>query len=600
MADGAGRTGASLFDGRLSVLGQRWRLRPADGEAAALVARQSGLPDMVARALAARGVAPGDVTAHLQPTLRASLPDPDRLTDMVLATETLVSAIHTGRRIAVFADYDVDGATSAAQIVRYLRQIGQPDPLVYVPDRSTEGYGPNIPAIDHLAGQGAEVLVLVDCGTAADGPLQHARSLGLVCIVLDHHAIAAVPTGGHPVVNPNRPDDTSGLGHVAACGVVFLFLVALNRALRAGGHFAARPEPDLRSLLDLVALGTVCDVVPMVGLNRAFVRQGVTVAQARGNPGLAALAEAAGLTRPMDAGAFGFAIGPRLNAGGRLGRSDSAAILLSSDDPQVIAAQVSVLCQHNEERKTVEAAVLAEAQARAADQVEAGARVILVAGDGWHPGVIGLVAGRLRERFHRAACVVAWDGDTGKGSGRSVPGFDLGGAIRAAQTDGVLAAGGGHTMAAGFTVARDRLADLHAALNDAAVAVDLVPELEVDGLLSAGGATVQTQAALDALGPFGPSNPEPRLVLPDVQVMHARTVGAGHIACRLRAGDGSMLDAIAFRAADTALEPHLNALYAPPLALAGSLMRDDWQGRTRVKLRIDDAMAPGSSGDPPP
>ncbi|MCA8909275.1 MAG: single-stranded-DNA-specific exonuclease RecJ [Rhodospirillaceae bacterium] len=592
MDGAAAATGRSLFDGRRSALGQVWRLRPADDAAAEEIRRRHGLPDLVARVLAARGVASAAVPAHLNPTLRSALPDPACLTDMEKAAARAAAAIAAGDTVAVFADYDVDGATSAAQVLRYFRAVGAAEPALYVPDRSSEGYGPNVPAIEKLAAQGTRLLVLVDCGTTALEPLQAAQALGIDCLVLDHHATAGAPAPALAVVNPNRPDDASGLGYLAACGVVFLFLVALNRALRSAGRFAERPEPDLLSLLDLVALGSVCDVVPLIGLNRALVRQGLAVARAGANPGIAALAAAAGLKRPLDVSACGFAIGPRINAGGRLGQSDMGARLLAGDDAAEAARLAGVLSAHNENRKTLEADTLAAARMQAEAQAADGHGVVLAAGDGWHPGVVGLVAGRLRERLHMPACAVAMDGDLGKGSGRSVPGFDLGRAIIAAHAAGLLEAGGGHPMAAGFTVRRDRLAALHRFLDDAVAAGDPhVPELDADAVMSAAGATPDTEAALAALGPFGVGNPEPRLVVPGLRVAYARPVGIGHLACRLRGLDGAVLDAIAFRVADTPLAELLDSRDGVPLAVAGSLMRDEWQGRTQIKLRIDDAMA---------
>ena len=584
-----GGHGGALFDARPSVLGQVWRLRPADQAAARDIAVRHGVSDLVARALVARGVGVDAVPQHLQPRLRDSLPDPFRLADMERAVAHTAAAIGQGQPVAVFADYDVDGATSAALVIRYLRAVGAAEPMLYVPDRATEGYGPNVPAVESLHARGAGLLILVDCGTTAVEPLGVARTAGLPVVVLDHHACAGALPPAAALVNPNRPDDGSGLGMLAACGVVFLFLVALNRALRAVGRFDNRPEPDLLGLLDLVALGSVCDVVPLTGLNRVLVHRGLTVARQGGNPGLTALAQAAGLTRPPDAAALGFAIGPRINAAGRVGRSDLGARLLATDDPVEADRLARALCTHNEDRKTIEAAVLAAAVAAA----QAEDSVILVAGDGWHPGVIGIVAGRLRERFHRPACVVALDGDGGTGSGRSVPGFDLGAAILRASADGLLERGGGHAMAAGFAVRRDRLGDLRAFLNHAAKAADAyVPCLEADALLSVGGATPAAVDGLAALGPFGPGNPEPRVILPDLRVARARMVGNGHLSCRLQARDGRWLDAIAFRAADTPLAELLARGGDLPVTLAGTLLRDTWGGRDTVRLRIEDAMMP--------
>jgi single-stranded-DNA-specific exonuclease len=579
------------LDGGVSVTGRRWLSHPGDDRMALALAQAHGLPDLAARILVGRGIGLDTVEAHLAPTLRNSLPDPSELRDMDKAAERIARAVMEGERIALFADYDVDGATSSALLLRFLRAVGS-DALLYVPDRILEGYGPNAAAFGKLAEQGAKLVVTLDCGISAHEPLAAARDAGLEVVVIDHHAADIRLPEAYAVINPNRLDETGALGHLAAVGVAFLALVAINRRLRAAGWYAARAEPDLRQWLDLVALGTVADVVPLTGLNRAFVAQGLKIMAARRNAGLVALADVAGLGESPAAYHLGFVFGPRVNAGGRVGQADSGARLLSTEDSSEAARLAVLLDGHNAERKAIEAATLEAAvshiESTAQDKV---ANILVAAGEGWHPGVIGIVASRLVDRYHRPACVVGLAGGVGKGSGRSVAGIDLGAAIIAARQAGLLTAGGGHPMAAGFTVAENRLPLLTAFL-EARIAESGVragPVLAIDGTLACGGATVTLAEVVERLGPFGSGNPEPRFALMGARVMKADLVGTSHVRCILTDASGGRVKAIAFRAADTALGQALLKSGGDPVALAGKIKLDRWNGDVRVQLQIDDA-----------
>ncbi len=577
-----------------SVTGKSWRVRGADDRAALALAQRLELPEIVGRVLAARGVGIDDAPAFLSPTLRDCLPDPSRLRDMDRAVERLVAAITAGETVAVFGDYDVDGATATALLARFFAALGRPLP-VYIPDRMTEGYGPNPQAMRKLAQAGARVVVTVDCGTAAFEALEAASDAGLDVIVVDHHVAEARLPVAHAVVNPNRLDEDGALGALCAVGVTFLLVVALNRALRdAYWYGEGHPEPDLMRLLDLVALGTVCDVVPLTGINRALVAQGLKIMARRANPGLAALADCAGVSARPDAYHAGFVLGPRVNAGGRVGEAGLGARLLATDDPSEAAALALRLDRHNAERQAIEAAVLDAALAAAEDQVAGGAKVICVASEGWHAGVIGIVAGRLRERFDRPALVVALDGGIGRGSGRSVPGVALGPAVIAARQAGIVANGGGHAMAAGFTVAADRLAELRAFLEDRVLTelggVLPLPSLSLDGALTCAGATRELVETLERVGPFGAGNPRPRFAFPALRVAYAEPVGTDHVRARLAAAAGGpQLNAIAFRAAGTELGRALMGARGGALHIAGCLRLDDWQGRESCQLNIEDA-----------
>lgn len=557
-----------------------------------------GLSSALARVLAGRGARLGDLPAYLDPTLRTLLPDPATLTDMDRAAARLAEAVQARRQVAIFGDYDVDGATSAALLGDYLRRLGVPF-RIHIPDRITEGYGPNAEAIAALAAGGAGLLVCVDCGTTSHEALAAATRAGLDVVVLDHHQAPAALPAVAALVNPNRLDDLSGLGALAACGVVFLTIVALNRELRRRGAFRTEPEPDLMALLDLVALGTVADVVPLTGLNRAFVRQGLKVMRARARPGLAALADAARLSGPPECQHLGFLLGPRINAGGRIGNAALGSHLLLCDDPAEAARVAAELDALNRDRQVVEQAMVTEAEAEALAQVglaEDQACVILVGSEAWHPGVVGLVAARLKERFGRPAIAIAWtqeDGRMGTGSARSVPGVDLGRAVRAAVEAGLLVKGGGHAMAAGVTLARTALQAFHAFLEERLAAGVAVARQEralmVDAVLSAGAATPALAADIERAGPFGQGQPEPVFAFGAHRLVDVVPVGEAHLRLRLKAGDGSTLGAIAFRAVGRPLGAFLLAQRGQVIHAAGTLSVDRWGGRERVDLRLLDA-----------
>jgi len=576
-----------------SATGRRWVGPAPEVERLGLaIAQALELPEIVGRVLAARGVVPETAADYLNPTLRALMPDPSVLAGMDAAAERLAAAVTKGERIAVFGDYDVDGGASVALLCNWLGQLGR-QATPYIPDRIDEGYGPNVPAMEALA-RTHDLILCVDCGTLSFEPVAAARAAGAEVIIADHHLAQEELPDALAVVNPNRQDDESDLGYLCAAGVVFLLLVAANRELRRQGGFGGRAEPDLMALLDLVAVATVADVAPLVGLNRALVRQGLVVLARRGRPGLAALADVAGLRAPPTSRDLGFALGPRINAGGRVGKADLGQRLLTTDDPHEAAALAEKLNLLNRERQEIEAVVLEAA----IEQVEAGdpsAPLVWAAGEGWHPGVVGIVASRLKDRFNRPAVVIGLDGSQGQGSGRSVPGVDLGSAVVALVREGLLLKGGGHVMAAGLTVAQGALEEAMAALGRllAAQGAGLAgpADLQLDGALAPGGATVDLVERLEAAGPFGQANPAPRLAFGSVQVQGVRMVGNGHCQLRLSGSGGPQLAAIAFRAADSGLASLFEAAAASrtPLHLAGRLEIDDWGGRRKPKLRVEDA-----------
>ena len=578
-----------------SATGRAWRDRLDErGSLRALsIVQRHGLPELLARIIAGRGIEPDGVEAYLDPTIRGLMPDPSAVTAMDAAVARIAEAIMRNEPIAIFGDYDVDGATSSALLASYLRLAGS-DPFVYIPDRIFEGYGPNVAAIRALAERGTKLLITVDCGTTSHEPLSEAARLGLDAVVIDHHQADEQLPPAVAVVNPNRLDDISGLGHLAAVGVTFLVLVALNRALRRRGYWnAARPEPDLLDLTHLAALGTVADVVPLKGLNRAFVAKGLIAMRRREHAGLTALMDVARLSGPPEPWHLGFMLGPRINAGGRIGRADLGAQLLMLEDPIEAARIAGELDRLNRERQTIEQATLAEAEAEAMAALghdEKGA-VVVTAAAGWHPGVVGLVAARLKERYGRPAFAIALEpGDTGTGSGRSIAGVDLGRAVRHAVAQGLLLKGGGHAMAAGVTLRRGALGAFRAYLEETlAPAVEAARRedaLLIDGAVSAAGANLELHALIDRAGPFGAGNPEPIIALPGHVIAYAEPVGQAHVRVRLRAGDG--LNAIAFRAAGQKLGDALLKNRGQSMHVAGSLTVDRWQGEPRVQLRILD------------
>ena len=580
----------SVFDVQSSILGQPWRWRggapgaPGAGAAA-------GIGDLAAELFRARGADPADYARLAAPRLNDWLPDPLTLRDMGAAADRLARAVRVGEAVTVFGDYDVDGATSAALLIRFLRAAGT-DATAYIPDRLLEGYGPSPDAMRAIAGTGTTLLVTVDCGSMGFDALTEARALGMDALVLDHHQCASELPSACAVVNPNRLDEAGGLGHLAAVGVTFLAVVATARALRAGGHWAARDEPRLVDWLDLVALGTVADVVPLTGLNRAFVAQGLRVFARRGNPGLAALSDAAGLSAPPSARDLGFALGPRINAGGRIGAADLGVRLLTSASGTECAQLAETLNRLNAERRAIEAAVTAAALDAAERHVDD--PVIVVSGEGWHPGVIGIAAARLKERFGRPAIVIALDGaGAGKGSGRSVAGVDLGAAVLGARTHGLLSAGGGHTMAAGLSVATDRVGALRdflcARLAAPVAAARAGGALLFDAVLAPAGVCAALAHALAAGGPYGAGWPHPRVVAGPGRVVDARPVGDGHLRLVFAGADGARVKAIAFRHAESALGAALSGARGRLLHLAGRVARDDWGSAPAAELHVDDA-----------
>ena len=580
-----------------SATGRVWRDRLDErGTLRSLsIVQRHALPELLARIVAGRDIELDDVGAYLDPTIKGLMPDPSSLTAMDAAAARIADAIMRNEAISIFGDYDVDGATSAALLGTFLRRAGI-EPLIYIPDRIFEGYGPNVPAVRSLAERGTRLLVTVDCGTTSHEPLTEAARLGLDVVVIDHHQADEQLPPAVAVVNPNRLDDVSRLGHLAAAGVTFLVLVAINRELRVRGFWTeARPEPDLLDLTDLAALGTVADVVPLKGLNRAFVAKGLIVMRRREHAGLTALMDVARLSGPPEPWHLGFMLGPRINAGGRIGRADLGAQLLMTEDPIEAGRIAAELDRLNRERQTIEQATLAEAEAEAmaALGIEEKGAVVVTAAAGWHPGVVGLVAARLKERFGRPAFAIALEpGDSGTGSGRSIPGVDLGRVVRHAVAQGLLVKGGGHAMAAGITLKRGALGAFRAYLEET-----LAPMVEaarredallIDGAVSATAANIDLHATIDRAGPFGSGNPEPVIALPGHAIAYAEPVGQAHVRARFRAGDGAIINAIAFRAVGQKLGDALLNNRGQPVHVAGCLAVDRWQGQERLQMRIID------------
>jgi single-stranded-DNA-specific exonuclease len=576
---------AAFLDVESSLSGRRWTGPTLEQDRAAeALARDADIPLPVARLLAARGIAAPEAAGFLDPKLRDLMPDPRSMRDMERAATRIAAAVTGGQRIAVFADYDVDGASSAALILCWLADLGRGATL-YVPDRIDEGYGPNNLAMAAL-GQAHDLVICVDCGTLSHGPVAAASPADVV--ILDHHLGGDTLPAALACVNPNRQDETGELAHLCAAGVTFLTLVETNRILRAEG----RAVPDLMGLLDLVALATVADVAPLTGVNRAFVRTGLAVMARRARPGLVALADAAGLDRAPDSHHLGYVLGPRVNAGGRIGRADLGARLLSTHDAGEATRLAAELDRLNADRRAIEAGVrseaLAQAEARGAD-----GPLVWAAGEGWHPGVVGIVASALKEATNRPSVVIGLDGDIGKGSARSVMGVDLGAAIQRVAAEGLLLKGGGHKMAAGLTVAREmipvamaRLADLLARQGAGSGGP---ADLPVDGVLMPQAATVELVAALERAGPFGAAAPAPRFAFPSVQIHAARALNGAHLKVTFGDGMGARLDAIAFGAAEGPLGFALLRSAGARFHLAGRIETNHWQGRQTVQLKLEDA-----------
>jgi single-stranded-DNA-specific exonuclease len=571
-----------------SVTGQPWRWRRGADPAV-------GMDALVDELLLARGVAREDLARHRDPKIRDFLPDPSCFQDMDKGARRIADAVEKSESIAIFGDYDVDGATSAALLALLLRRLGV-EPMVYIPDRLMEGYGPSGKALVELKARGASVAVCVDCGAQAFEALEEARAAGLDVIVVDHHQCASLLPVAHAMINPNRLDesaDGAAHGHLAAVGMAFLLGVALLRELRGRGSFAEREEPQILDLLDLVALGTVADVARLKGLNRAFVAQGLRMMAARQNVGLAALGEAARLVKPPSCRDLGFALGPRINAGGRVGKSDLGVRLLTSTDPEEARALAAELDRLNEERRAIEMLVTEQAEALAQDQADA--PVIIVMSGGWHQGVIGIVAGRIKERFGRPAIVIAETEDgSGKGSGRSISGVDLGAAVLAAKDSGLLTAGGGHAMAAGLTLPAGGLEPFRAFINER-LAANVEKSrgdraLLLDALLAPGGVVGALCDALDTAGPYGAGWPSPRVAVGPARLIKTGIVGDGHVRGIACGDDGKSFKWIAFRSAGTELG---QALLASPADarwwLAGSIRRDEWSGGNAAEMHLEDA-----------
>ncbi len=582
-----------VFGVTQSLTGKSWIWRSGQYERQGEgLAQQLGMPELMGRLLAARGVSADYAPAFMDPTLRAMLPDPSCLVDMDMAAGRLADAVIQGETVGVFGDYDVDGACSSALMVTLLRQLGCPV-TYHVPDRLTEGYGPNADALRGLAERGARLIVCVDCGTtahAAFAPLHNAVDI----VVLDHHKSEGPPPAVRAVVNPNRLDCPSGLNTICAAAVAFIAAVALLRTLRRRGFFATRVEPDLRESLDLVALATICDVMPLTGLNRAFVIQGLKVMARRSRPGIAALLEVAKLTEAPTAMHCGFALGPRINASGRIAEADMGLRLLLAEDMELATELAQALDAVNKQRQSVEAGISNDAMARAEAQVAGGHGVILLAQEGWHPGVVGIVAGRVKERFNRPALVAGIMDGVAKGSGRSVPGIDLGAAVIAARQSGILATGGGHAMAAGFSAPETALSTFHEFLNDRLASAALVPpsaELMLDGVLGVSSADAALAQMVGRLGPFGNGNDEPLFVLPRARVVKADRIGkdGNTIRVLVEGEGGGRLKALLFRAKDGPLAEALGRVGGAPLHLAGHLRAEFWQGRVSAGFFIADA-----------
>jgi single-stranded-DNA-specific exonuclease len=581
-----------------SLSGRIWQPRLDESRLAEQICQRHELPDLLGRILAARGVEVEEVEAYLNPTLRTLMPQPGVLVDMEHGAERLATAISTGERIGVISDYDVDGICSAALLRSFLRATGS-DCLIHIPDRLTEGYGPSEEAVHSLNSQGCSLLLTLDCGVMAHDPLAEARKIGLDVVVVDHHQASAELPLTTAVINPNRQDDLSGLGYLCAAGVTMILVAAVNRQLRNRGWYKEmRPEPNLLQWLELVALATICDVVPLKGLNRAYVTQGLKILARRQNLGLAALADAARLKRPPDAYALGYILGPRLNAAGRIGNAMLGLQLLSAEDrgeANQIAGELEGL---NRERQGIELDVLAQAMAQAEASLGTDVRspVILVAGEGWHPGVLGLVAARLKERYYLPSLALGYSrgATVASGSGRSIPGIDLGDAIRAAGSAGLILKGGGHALAAGLTVELARLLDLRAFLEErlsAALPLSSRRSLEVDAAINARGVTLDLIELIEQAGPYGAGNPPPILALPAHRVIYADAAGSDHIRCTLAAGDGTRIKAIAFRALGTAWGETILSERQQPLHFAGRLAVDDWNGKRSPSFQIEDVAA---------
>ncbi|MBB6012621.1 single-stranded-DNA-specific exonuclease [Aquamicrobium lusatiense] len=584
-----------FLDVRRSATGIFWEHRLSDRQdmIALAIAQGHGVPDIVARVLAGRGVQAADAARFLDPTIRDLLPDPASLTDMEQAASRIADAVTRKEKVAIFGDYDVDGAASSALLKRFLAHFGV-ESEIYIPDRIFEGYGPNPDAMRELVARGASLIVTVDCGTNSAASIDAAKEAGADVVVIDHHQVGGALPQGVAVVNPNRDDDLSGQGHLCAAGVVFLTLVQVAKVLRQ--RLAGSAQPNLLGLLDLVALATVCDVVPLVGVNRAFVVRGLQIMRQQSNVGLAALAKLSRIGEPINAFHLGFLIGPRINAGGRIGDAALGSRLLATDDPVEAQSIAETLDRLNQERQAMETEMLAQARAEADAELAGGngPAVLVTADPSWHPGIVGLLASRLKDHARRPAFAIAFNPNgIGTGSGRSVPGFDLGRMVREAVEAGLLVKGGGHAMAAGITVEKEKLGALRAFFEERAAAdvfrLQDQESLLIDAALAAEGATLQLLDTLEKAGPYGTGHVAPVFALPRHRLVDARLVGANHIRAELRSDSGGRIQGIAFRAADTALGDFLFRNRGQTIHTAGSLSSNYWNGNRSAQFRIIDA-----------
>ena len=588
-------TNRNFLDVERSLSGRRWTSRLQDERLAQAIAEHHELPEILGRVMAARGVGLDEAEAFLNPTIRSLMPQPSALKDMEKGAERLAEAIIAQTRIGIISDYDVDGVSSAAIFQLFLRAVGS-DAIIHVPDRLTEGYGPSEHAVKLLKEQGCALLLTLDCGVLAHDPLAHAAELGMETIIVDHHQAGQILPEAHAVINPNRQDDVSGFGYLCAAGVVMILVATVNKLLRARGWYSqARSEPNMLQWLELVALATVCDVVPLKGLNRAYVTQGLKIMARRENLGLAMLSDIARLKRSPDVYALGFVLGPRLNAAGRIGHADLALELLTTRDKGRANQLAQELEQLNRQRQSIEMRVVdaAALQADAALGKEHRSSVIVVTNDGWHPGVVGLAAARLKERYQLPSFVLASNPKTGfaSGSGRSITGVDIGSAVRAALEAHVIVKGGGHAMAAGITVEIAKLVEFRSFLEEklaAAVSNAAENALQIDGALTASGATLDLIELLEQAGPYGSAHPAPVFAFPAHKVAYADPAGSDHIRCTLASSDGIRIKAIAFRAMGTELGETLLTERKLPLHFAGRLTIDEWGVKRVPSLQIED------------
>lgn len=571
----------------LSARGLNWTDRCADEGLVLALEQESGLDSVTARLLAGRGIAPGQALAFLDPKLRDYLPDPFSLQDMARACQEILRAMSLGKKITIFADYDVDGGTSAAQLIRWARAMGHEFGL-YVPDRIEEGYGPSEGAFEHLKNAGTELVITVDCGAAAHSALSRAAEIDLPVIVIDHHLMEGGLPPALAIVNPNRPDDTSGLGNLAAAGVTFMVLVALNREAKRSG---LDNMPNLLDYIGFTALGTICDVVSLTGLNRAIVSQGLRVLSRRAHPGIEALADVAGASGDFTTYHAGFVLGPRINAGGRIGRADMGAELLSTENAQLAYAHAAELQRVNEDRKVLQGQILEEALSDALARKDEA--IVIVERDGWHAGVIGIIAGRLKDRFDKPSIVIGIDeAGMGKGSGRSIKGVNLGAAIVRAKEAGLLISGGGHEMAGGLSIARDKIEAfrdfMNAELSEDVEEARKSLSLQVDAWLTPQAANEALCATINTVGPFGAGNPQPVFAFANMRVAYAKRVRGGHVRFSFESSGGERISGICFRADETGLSDWLLGSETVLLDIAGRLKQDSWKGRTRVDFQLTD------------